>query len=44
MLCPMSGEHDCVICKGKGSLMCEDCRGTGFRAGWMPGSAKPVPE
>ncbi|KAK0572317.1 hypothetical protein LWI29_029663 [Acer saccharum] len=25
----------CVICAGKGSTCCTDCKGTGFRAKWL---------
>jgi hypothetical protein len=25
----------CMVCKGRGHVACEDCRGTGYRASWM---------
>jgi len=25
----------CLVCKGRGHVACEDCRGTGYRASWM---------
>ncbi|GAB2276204.1 hypothetical protein Dimus_010938 [Dionaea muscipula] len=36
MLCQIpSRSTSCVICAGKGSRCCPDCKGTGFRARWL---------
>ncbi|KAJ8751815.1 hypothetical protein K2173_026008 [Erythroxylum novogranatense] len=36
MLCQVPSRNtSCVICAGKGSVCCSDCKGTGFRAKWL---------
>ncbi|XVE97311.1 hypothetical protein REPUB_Repub03eG0008800 [Reevesia pubescens] len=36
MLCQVPSRNtSCVICAGKGSKCCSDCKGTGFRAKWL---------
>ena len=37
LYCSDGGCQPCPICRGSGGCKCEHCRGTGKRAGWMPG-------
>lgn len=30
------GSKPCPVCKAKGYVLCESCRGTGARAVWLP--------
>lgn len=35
--------NNCPVCKGKGYIKCERCRGTGFRANWLPSDSDLLP-
>ncbi|XP_052204176.1 uncharacterized protein LOC127809435 [Diospyros lotus] len=42
MLCQVPSRNtSCVICAGKGTTCCVDCKGTGYRARWL--EQPPIP-